>query len=312
MKSAHSAMNISFDRLKLFIALSRTPHMLLDLATPALAAILALGRIPSIEKGFLGFLAAFAGYTAVYAFNDLVDYHADEKKIRETGPIASASYIDAIVVRHPLARGLLSMREGVIWTAAWAVTAIVAAYFLNPMCVFIFFTGCVLEYIYCKLLDVTFLRTIVSGFVKTSGGIAAIFAVDPHPSLPFLLVFFLWIFFWEIGGQNIPADWHDLPLDVRVKAKTIPVYYGTGMSGLLILLSVSISTAISCYVLRISKINITSFFTLLPLAAGLFLLVLPAIRLYSKQTVADASAYFNRASYYPFTMLLIVLAYMAI
>mgnify|MGYP000096088635 CR=1 FL=1 len=36
---------------------------------------------------------------------------------------------------------------------------------------------------------------------------AAVVAVDPSPSLVFLLFLFLTIFFWEIGGQNAPNDW---------------------------------------------------------------------------------------------------------
>ena len=64
-------------RLKLFLALSRTPHGLLDLATPGLAALLCLGGFPTPGVTLLGLLTVFAGYTAVYALNDLVDYRTD-------------------------------------------------------------------------------------------------------------------------------------------------------------------------------------------------------------------------------------------
>ena len=65
--------------LKFFLALSRTPHGLLDMATPALTALLWYGAIPSLRIISLGFITAFAGYTAVYALNDLVDYRVDKK-----------------------------------------------------------------------------------------------------------------------------------------------------------------------------------------------------------------------------------------
>ena len=67
-------------RLKLFLALSRTPHGLLDMATPGLSALLWLGTFPSAGMMGLGLLTAFSGYTAVYALNDLTDYRVDQEK----------------------------------------------------------------------------------------------------------------------------------------------------------------------------------------------------------------------------------------
>ena len=69
----------------------------------------------------------------------------------------------------------------------------------------------------------------MSGAVKTAGGLAAVFAVDPHPSPAFLVLLFLWLFFWEIGGQNIPNDWIDMEEDRMVQAKTIPVRVGKNL-----------------------------------------------------------------------------------
>ena len=60
-----------------FLALSRTPHLVLDLATPGLAALLCLGAFPPAPVLFLGLVTAFAGYTAVYALNDIIDYRID-------------------------------------------------------------------------------------------------------------------------------------------------------------------------------------------------------------------------------------------
>ena len=69
-------------RLKHFLALSRTPHGMLDMATPGLAALLYLTRFPSPAIVVIGLMTAFAGYTAIYAFNDIVDYRSDLKKCR--------------------------------------------------------------------------------------------------------------------------------------------------------------------------------------------------------------------------------------
>jgi len=67
-------------RLKLFFALSRTPHGLLDMCTPAFGALLWLGQFPPIFTIIIGLITTFAGYTDVYALNDVVDYKVDKKK----------------------------------------------------------------------------------------------------------------------------------------------------------------------------------------------------------------------------------------
>jgi len=87
-------------RVKLFLALSRAPHGLLALAAPA-----------------LGLLTVFAGYTAVYALNDVVDYRVDQEKLRLERP-EEGHYLDAVFARHPLAAGRVSLPEGLWWTGA--------------------------------------------------------------------------------------------------------------------------------------------------------------------------------------------------
>ena len=291
---------------KLFLALSRTPHGLLDLATPVLAAFLALGAVPSFRVVILGFIAALAGYTAVYALNDLIDYHTDRERMALSDSKEDRDYLDAVFVRHPVALGLLSFKQGVVWMATWAALGFFAAYLLNPVCALILILGCVLEVIYCRMLTVSHLRALVSGIVKTLGGVAAVFAVNPDPPMLFLITLFLWIFFWEIGGQNIPADWHDLEKDQRFGAKTIPVRYGTTRAGAITFLCLALSTGLSVFLLRASSVQVSFSFLLLSLVAGIYLLLVPAYRLYRTGAHADTSALFNRASYYPLAVLAII------
>jgi len=75
-------------------------HGLLDLATPALAAILCYGGLPPFGVIALGLLTGFAGYTAVYALNDLADYRVDQEKLKAAGPGRKAGYLDAIRDSH--------------------------------------------------------------------------------------------------------------------------------------------------------------------------------------------------------------------
>ena len=181
--------------LKLFFALSRTPHGLLDMATPALAALLWLGSFPPLRIVVLGLITAVAGYTAVYALNDLVDYHIDAKRIADRLLPDIQNDLDSIFIRHPLAYGLLSFPKGLLWTVAWASVALVGSYLLNPVCTGIFLGSILLEAIYCLMWKSSWLKVFISGAVKTSGAMAAVFAVDPQPALPSLILLFLWLFF---------------------------------------------------------------------------------------------------------------------
>ena len=295
-------------RLKLYLALSRTPHGLLDLATPVLAALLWLGRLPDIPVLVLGSIAAFAGYTAVYALNDIVDYRTDREKILQAGFQRDIAYLDAAYVRHPLAQGLLTMTEAIAWAGGWAVVSLIAAFLLNPVCALILVGGCLLEAAYCLLLRVSQLRTLVSGVVKTLGGMAAVFAVDHSPDPAFLLLLFLWLFFWEIGGQNVPADWHDIEEDKALSARTVPVVYGSRGASIIVLTTLTVSTILSGFFLRSAPLALPLPLLIAALTAGCFFLLLPALRLFRSRAREEAAALFNRASYYPLSLLVLALA----
>lgn len=303
--AGHPPSNIS--RIKLFLALSRTPHGLLDMATPAFAALLWLGTFPPLEKVLIGLITTFAGYTSVYALNDVVDYREDKKKLSQSGLSSVASDIDAVWVRHPMAQGMLSFRAGLLWALGWALVAATGAFLLNPICLIIFIAGCVLEASYCLLLKITHHRIIMSGGVKTSGGMAAIFAVDPSPDIGFLIVFFLLLFFWEIGGQNVPNDWADIEEDRRLKAKTIPVEFGPDQSLTIIMVSLVFAWILTGAVFYVAPSFFRFYHLLLAFVIAGFLLILPAFRLYRSKSPVDAMALFNYASYFPLAMLCVTL-----
>ena len=303
-----AAMNhTGISRIKLFLALSRTPHGLLDMATPALGAILWLGGAPSPAVAILGFLTAFAGYTAVYALNDVVDYRVDREKVKAVDINRPGTDLDAVYARHPLAQGLLSLREGILWTAAWGSIALIGAFILNPACALVFVGGCVAEAVYCLMLRISYLRTIVSGAVKTAGGMAAVLAVAPDPSWLFMCLLFLCLFCWEVGGQNVPNDWCDVDEDCGLDAETIPVRFGPEGSARIILAALAMAVTLSVLLYWATPARLSLLYIPGALAAGVFLLFVPAYHLYKNRQPGQASALFNRASYYPLTMFVVVL-----
>ena len=294
-------------RLKLFLALSRTPHGLLDMAMPAFAALLWLGAFPPGKIITLGLITVFAGYTAVYALNDLIDYRVDRQKAQISGGLReSDNYLDAVMIRHPMAQGLLSITEGLLWTVGWSVVALVGAYLLNPICVLIFLAGCLLEAVYCGMLRISPLRTIISGSVKTSGAVAAVFAVDPSPSLGFVLMLFLWLFFWEIGGQNIPNDWADVEEDRSLQAQTVPVKFGPARAARMAVVALVLALAAKTAMIFQSGIAAKGLFVLVSLPLAGWLMMPSALRLLQNLSRIDAMKLFNRASYYPPMMLSLV------
>jgi len=259
----------------------------------------------------IGLLTAFAGYTAVYALNDIMDFRTDTAKGVESG-LTAENYLDSLMVRHPMAQGLLTYQEGILWAAGWSLVALVGAYFLNPMCVVIFLLGAALETVYCLLWHVSPWRSVVSGFVKNSGPVAALLAVDPHPSPLYMIILFLGLFFWEIGGQNIPADWSDIELDRQFRAKTIPVQLGAERAAFLALAALSISILLIAFLFML-KFPVWKWIAFLSaLAAGIYLLLIPVIKLLQTRDREQAMALFNRASYFPLTLLCLTLVMMVL
>jgi 4-hydroxybenzoate polyprenyltransferase len=308
MLNTSSALNGSaLSRLKLFWALSRMSHGLLDMATPAAAVLLCIGAIPSPKIIVVGFITAFAGYTAVYALNDVVDYRVDKEKINSGRLHNSLGDVDGVYTRHPMAQGLLRFKEGLAWSFGWAIIALIGAYILNPICALIFVLGSMLEVIYCLLLRISHLRTFVSGAVKTSGAMAAVFAVEPNPPAMFLVFLFLWLFCWEIGGQNVPNDWTDMEEDSAIRAKTIPIRFGSEGSLKIIMVSLTLSVVLSLILYLVTPAKLHPIYLAGTFLTGIVLLLAPAYRLYFNRTPDHASALFNRSSYYPLVMLIVAL-----
>ncbi|MFQ5486201.1 MAG: UbiA family prenyltransferase, partial [Desulfobacterales bacterium] len=291
-------MQFCAKRSKLFFALSRTPHGLLDMATPAFSALLWLGAFPPPYIILLGLVTTFAGYTSVYALNDVIDFKSDREKVDKGYLNGPGGDLDALLVRHPMAQGLLSFSEGLMWSVAWGFLAVIGAYLLNPVCLIIFLTGCLLEIIYCLMWRVSPFRTIISGGVKTTGAVAAVFAIDPNPSPLFVTVLFICLFLWEVGGQNVPNDWSDIEEDRRFGAKTVPVRFGIELSARIIFVSLTATVILSGLLVYFSQARFELWFLLSVLSTGSIFLLFPCLQLFKNKNPAAAMTLFNQASYY--------------
>lgn len=297
--------------MKRFFALSRTTHGVLDLALPGFVALLWLGEFPPILTIALSLFTAFAAYTAIYALNDLVGIAVDREKF--AGGINAGYSVEASDLRYPLAQNALSYNKGLLWFGGWFAVALIGAYFLNPFIIVILVAAALLEIIYVLLLKVTYLRTFVSGLVKSSGPIAAIYVVDNNPPIPLVLLILAWVFVWEIGGQNVPADWNDTAEDKRVNARTIPLQLGTQTAGLIVVITLSLTVLLSLLLPLASPLNLGWPYRLASAAAGAFLLLKPGYNLYRQQTEGRMAAkLFDNASFYPMAQLAIITVFVLI
>ncbi len=291
--------------MRRFLALSRSTHGILDVALPGFAALLWLGTVPAWPVLALSLFTAVAGYTAIYALNDLVGVKADREKFAVAG-INPGYSVEASALRYPLAQRLLSVRSGLAWFGFWYVLTLIGAWLINPPIVIVVLAAAVLEVAYCMLLKVTYWRTLVSGLVKSCGPVAAVFVVQPEPSLPLLGVLVAWIMLWEIGGQNIPADWNDIEEDRGIGARTIPLVFGPRKAGWLVVITLTLTVILSLLLPRMSPLQLGPPYLIISALAGVFLLLWPALRLLRSGASRQAARLFDRASYYPLAQLALI------
>ncbi len=292
---------------KLFLGLSRTPHGVLDMATPPMAALLCLGHFPPITVVIVGLITAFAGYTAVYALNDLVDHRVDKERLSLRERATDLPTLDEIMVRHPVAQGLLSFKNGLWWFLFWAIVALAGAWWLNPLCAGLFVVSASLETLYCKLLRISHLKIIPSALVKASGGLAGVYAVDPNPSLGFVAVLFLWLAAWEVGAQNIANDIVDMEDDARVSARTTVTIKGVPESVFVMLGAVSMATAASIALYWMAGHGVGWLYPIGALLLAWKLLLEPSRQVYYHPDPKAAASLFDKASYMPLAFLLLVM-----
>ena len=291
--------------MRTFLALSRSTHGVLDIAMPGFAALLWLGHFPRWPVLLVALLTALAGYTALYALNDLIGVEVDREKFAGAGPNPGYS-VEASDLRYPIAQGKLSLRAGIFWFTGWYLIALVGAWWLNPLLVAVVLAAPVLETLYCKLFKVSHWRVIVSGLVKSLGPVAAVLAVVPRPDPALLALMVAWLMAWEIGGQNVPADWNDVEEDRRVGARTIPLVFGERIAGTVVLIALLATLALGWFLPLASPLPLGLPFQLAMLAIGAVLLLIPGFRLFRSHEGRGAARLFDRASLYPLALLALV------
>lgn len=286
-------------RARKFIGLSRMTHSVLDVAHPAAGAILVLGAAPRLSTAILGLVSAFAGFTAVFALNDVIDAKVDAEKMAKYRKDSEAFDLDSVGTRHPIATGTLSLRAAIGWVAFWGILSLTTAFLLKPLCALLLIAAIGLETLYCKLLRVTHWKGLLSGIMVSVGGLAGVFAVSSAPAPLAVVLFALWAATWEIGGRNIPNDWSDIEEDVNLGVRTLPIRFGRAASTRLSVSIAAVTVLCGLAFPLVAPVGHPLVYLALAVLSGLFLLALPGLRWLREQSTESAMAYFNKACFYP-------------
>ena len=292
-------VSLSRDGVRKFFGLSRMTHSILDVAHPAVGALLVLGAFPSVGTVVIGLLAAFAGFTAVFALNDVMDRRVDCEKMAKFSGAKDCFDIDSVGYRHPIAQGALSFNAALGWVIAWGAASLVLAFLLRPLCAALLVGAMLLEVGYCRLLRVTHWKGILSGSMVAVGGLAGVYAVTVTPPLAFVAAFFVWAFAWEVGCRNIPNDWSDIEEDADLGVRTVPVRYGRRAASWISFALLCLTVAASLLFPLVAPTRHGLIYLAGALAAGAFLLIIPAVRWVRDQKIGSAMFLFNRACFYP-------------
>lgn len=292
-------------RLKQFVGLSRMTHSVLDIAHPALGAILVFGGVPGPLTIIFGLLASFSGYTAVFALNDLMDLRVDREKLGGYAGKRECFDIDSVGLRHPLAQGCVAYRAALGWVIFWSALALVFAYLLNPISAALMAAAAGLEAAYCGLLRVTHWKTILSGIMVAVGGMAGVFAVSVTPPAAFVALFGLWAFTWEVGCRNIPNDWSDVDEDKALRIRSMPVRFGRLVTSRIAFGLAMLTIVTSLAFPLVIDMRFGWIFQVGALAAGIWFLVVPGVRWVRDQQTKSGMLFFNRACFYPLAVFVV-------
>jgi 4-hydroxybenzoate polyprenyltransferase len=284
---------------------SRSVQATLSVAQPFAVALVALHGFPSLDRLILGISAAWAGFLAVFALNDLLDVELDRARFSHLRKY-EAFDIDSTLVRHPLAQRQIGVRLGMLWVGILATYALVAAYLLNPPAAGLFLAAALLELLYCKLARVTPWKIVPSGAMVGVGALAGWVAMTGEIRPLEMSLLFLWMAAWEIGGRNIVNDFADVDEDERLGVKTVPVVYGPRVAARMTAFFLGVTLLASLLLQPAAQLN-----AVYPAGAALvggYLLIWPAIRLLRAPVPRNALSLFNRASLYPPVMLIVLIA----
>lgn len=301
--------------IRALLGLSRAIIAIFVVGQAGLAAILALQSLPSMRTIIFGSLACLTGSSALIGLNDLMDVDIDRKRLEHQRTVETFD-IGSTFIHHPIAKGALSLRAGIIWVVVLSAISMYSTYLIQPWLWPILAVVALFVMFYSWLSRRSSLGKIVAvACAVVIGAVAGWLAVKTPETPDEFLIFYLfiiWTFLWEMGGRNIPNDFGDLEEDERLGLKTIPVCYGPVIASR-IAFGLLVATVLTGFVfttifIELADIDVPQFFSIGTAMLGLLLLIWPAIDLLKNPKPDFAVKLFNKACLYPiFVLILLVI-----
>lgn len=291
-------------------------------AQAGLAAVFALNGFPTVEQIILGFIACFTGASALIAYNDLLDVDLDRTKLAyeaKEREAAAASGIPveeearkkvldlgALLIHHPVARGIISYRLGVMWVLALSSVSMYVTYLMQPWLPLVYVGVAVFVTVYSRLSRKSPMKMLAVATAVTLGGIAGWMAVADPPYGAVFWLFAVWTFVWEIGGRNLPNDFNDVEEDEKLGIMTLPVVYGKVAASRVSYVFLLLTVAVSLILVFVAALPI--WVAAGTLVLGVVFLLEPGYKLLVNPEPDTSRRLYNRSAAYTPAMLLLLAA----
>lgn len=286
---------------KAYLGMSRGLVAVFVVGHAGLAAVFALGQLPDLKTIFIGILACFFGTASLISLNDLLDVELDKKRFAQD---SSELDLGSLFIHHPVARGIISFKAGVVWVVLTSLLSLLFMALINYRLWLLYFAIAFCVYLYCRLSQRTYWKFLAVATAVTLGALAGWLAVAwPQKVSSTFILFITWTFLWEIGGRNLPNDFNDLEEDKELGIKTVPVVFGPQKAAQIIFIFLTLTYISSIFL--VFTANLALVFSLATLALGFFLLLIPAYQLLKVPTAKMSVKLYNRSALYPMSMLLI-------
>jgi len=285
------------------LGMSRAPVAIFVVAHAGLASIFALGHMPTFSTILIGVVACLTGTGALIGLNDLLDVDLDRRRMAYLNT-AEELDIGSTFIHHPVAKGVISMRMGIIWSG---ILSVISLYFISLLRtdlwpIFIAIAVCVI--LYSKLSEVSYLKFLAVASAVTLGALAGWFAVG-GPVNATLALFIVWTFVWEIGGRNIPNDFNDVEEDKPLGIQTIPVVLGPQKAAQIVFGTLLATFALSILLIMTTELP-PLFMASIPVI-GAYVLLVPAYNLFKDPTPKTSMKLYNRSAIYPLILLAVLM-----
>lgn len=300
LPTRHAHTTNSVQTLVSMLASSRPLQATLSITQPLLAAMIGFGTLLPLDALLLVGLGSLTGMFAVFALNDFLDFPLDRKGDQK---LSKKNWdIDSALMLHPYAEGAISRNQQLIWIGINTLITVYILRILSTNALTLFFVALALELLYCYLSTRTEWKTVIAGLLVAVGGLIGWFAVGAPMNIPLLLSVGAFLFFWEIGGRNIPNDLSDRIPDAKKGIRTLATQYGPELPAQLafVLVILTIFSALAIGMLA----NLGMIYAAIVAATGVGLLILPNLTLIQQSTHEEALRYFNKASLYPVVIFL--------